>query len=99
MPTEALLTNQIHAILTETLPCFLPGRAKDLSVPFLDPPSDIILHLHLGLQSLHFLSGFSTKMFHLFLFLGYRGGSVVKVLCYKSEGRCFDPNWYQWIFH
>ena len=24
---------KIHAILTETLACFLPGRAKDLSAP------------------------------------------------------------------
>jgi len=24
---------EIHAILTETLSCFLPGRAKDLSAP------------------------------------------------------------------
>jgi hypothetical protein len=24
---------EIHAILTETLACFLPGGAKDLSVP------------------------------------------------------------------
>jgi len=24
---------EIHAILTETLACFLPGRAKDLSTP------------------------------------------------------------------
>ena len=24
---------EIRAILTETLPCFLPGRAKDLSAP------------------------------------------------------------------
>ena len=24
---------EIHAILTETLPCVLPGRAKDLSAP------------------------------------------------------------------
>jgi hypothetical protein len=21
---------------------------------------------------------------------------VVKVLCYKSEGRWFDPRWYHW---
>ena len=27
------------------------------------------------------------------------GGTVVKVLCYKSEGRWFDPSWCQWIFH
>jgi len=24
---------EVHAILTETLACFLPGRAKDLSAP------------------------------------------------------------------
>jgi len=28
-----------------------------------------------------------------------RGCTVVKVLCYKSEGRWFDPTWCQWIFH
>jgi len=28
---------------------------------------------------------------------GDRSGTVVKVLCYKSEGRWFNPN--QWIFH
>jgi len=31
--------------------------------------------------------------------LGDRGSTVVKVLCYKSEGRWFDPSWCQWIFH
>jgi len=30
---------------------------------------------------------------------GVRGGTVVKVLCYKSEGRWLDPSWCQWIFH
>ena len=30
--------------------------------------------------------------------LGDRGSTVVKVLCYKSEGRWFDPCWCQWIF-
>jgi len=29
---------------------------------------------------------------------GDRGGTVVKMLCYKSEGRWFDPNWYHWSF-
>ena len=29
----------------------------------------------------------------------YRGSTVVKVLCYKSEGRWFDSSWCQWIFH
>ena len=27
-----------------------------------------------------------------------RGSTVVKVLCYKSEGRWFDPRWRHWNF-
>jgi len=30
---------------------------------------------------------------------GDLGSTVVKVLCYKSKGRWFDPSWCQWIFH
>ena len=30
---------------------------------------------------------------------GDRGGTVVKVLCYKSEGRWFDTRWCHWNFH
>ena len=33
------------------------------------------------------------------LFVRDRGSTVAKVLCYKSEGRWFDPSWCQWIFH
>ena len=29
---------------------------------------------------------------------GDRGGTVVKVLCYKPEGRWFDPRWCNWNF-
>ena len=29
---------------------------------------------------------------------GDRGGTVVKALCYKSEGRWFDPRWFHWNF-
>ena len=37
--------------------------------------------------------------FRLFnVVVGDRGGTVVKVLCYKSEGRWFDPSWCHWIF-
>ena len=31
--------------------------------------------------------------------VGDRGSTVIKVLCYKSEGRWFDPSWCRWIFH
>jgi hypothetical protein len=30
---------------------------------------------------------------------GDRGSVVDKVMCYKSEGRWFDPSWCHWIFH
>ena len=30
--------------------------------------------------------------------IGYRGSTVIKVLCYKSVGRWFDPSWCHWIF-
>ena len=30
-------------------------------------------------------------------FIRDRGSTVVKELYYKSEGRCFDPSWCQWI--
>jgi len=30
---QGKVPKEIHAILTETLACFLPGRAKDLSAP------------------------------------------------------------------
>ena len=29
---------------------------------------------------------------------GDRGSTVVKVLCYKSEVRWFDPSWCEWNF-
>ena len=29
---------------------------------------------------------------------GDRGSTVVKVLCYKLEGRWFDPSWCHWNF-
>ena len=30
--------------------------------------------------------------------LGDRGSTVVKVLCYKSEGGWFYPRWFHWNF-
>jgi len=33
------------------------------------------------------------------VFYDDRGSTVVKVLCYKSEGRWFDPSWCHCIFH
>jgi len=48
-----------------------------------------------------FQTSFFLMMLHIseFYFEVYRRSTVVKVLCYKSEGRWFDPSWCQWIFH
>jgi len=46
----------------------------------------------------HFLQ-YTVHNFYLHhLLRADRGSTVVKALCYKSEGRCFDPSWCQWIF-
>jgi len=37
-----------------------------------------------------------TSLFYLNA--GVRGSTVVKVLCYKSEGRWFDSRWCNWNF-
>ena len=48
-------------------------------------------------RHLHFESWNSFKVYLKFQFLlhenGDRGSTVVKVLCYKSEGRWFDSRW------
>jgi len=42
----------------------------------------------------------SVQIFTCLRYLpGNRGGTVVKVLCYKSEGQWFDPSWCHWIFY
>jgi hypothetical protein len=38
------------------------------------------------------------KKLESFMKIGGRVGTVVKVLCYKSEGRWFDPRLYHWKF-
>jgi len=41
-PLQGKAPKEIHAILTETLACFLPGRAKELSAPlYIDSISSV----------------------------------------------------------
>jgi len=35
---------------------------------------------------------------YIYIYIGDRGGTVVKVLCYRSEGRRFDFRWGHWDF-
>jgi hypothetical protein len=41
----------------------------------------------------------SLKFIAIYRRCGDRSSTVVKVLRYKSEGRCFDPKWCHGIFH
>ena len=44
------------------------------------------------------LAGNINKILSAYWLTGDRGGTVVKVLRYKSEGRWFDSKWYHWNF-
>ena len=44
------------------------------------------------------LNGRIIEMSFLYDRKGDRSSTVVKVLCYKSEGRWFDPSWCHWNF-
>jgi len=50
-------------------------------------------------QDTHHPTAGTLKKFGRFGRKGDRGGTVVKVLCYKLEGRWFDPTWCHWVFH
>ena len=39
-----------------------------------------------------------NKSLRYYLIIEDRGSTAVKVLCYKSEGRWFDPSWCHWNF-
>ena len=41
VPQQGKTPKEIHTILTETLVCFLPGPAKDLSAPLYNPPPQV----------------------------------------------------------
>ena len=69
---------------------------------FVDPPQCAGFPY---LQRYLFSSVFTDKFVCAFLispkylFLSWdHGGTVFKVLCYKSEGRWFDPSWCHWHF-
>ena len=50
--------------------------------------------------NVHFAGTLSSleKIKQYYMKEGDRGNTVVKVLCYKSEGRWFDSRWCSWNF-
>jgi hypothetical protein len=56
----------------------------------------IIIRMYKKHKIVKYLSNF---VIIILIFLGTAdGGTVVQVLCYKSEGRCFDSRWCDWNF-
>jgi len=68
MPPQGKAPKEIHGILTETLACFLPGQAKDLSAPLYNPPSHTAVKPSVpsGLQAVP-LQGNAPKEIHAIL--------------------------------
>jgi hypothetical protein len=56
---------EIHFILTETLACFLPGRAKDLSAPPVLSHYKLILNTSVGYCFNRRISKVNTSLHHL----------------------------------
>jgi len=99
---------EIHAILTETLACFLPGRAKDLSAPLYNygctnaPHKYIIItlsvfsYLYRHNFSLYLLSNpnYSLLRPNHTLFLNYKNYNLfVAIDIYTGCGRKNSPIW------
>jgi len=61
----------------------------------LEAPVQNVYPVHLGL-GVKFFQRLNKNL--IFPLNGDRGGTVVKVLCYKSEGRWFDSRWCHWNF-
>jgi len=55
----------------------------------------VVLRLYIDKQHV-IIKGVGFKYLHVNL--ADRGGTVVKALCYKSEGRWFKPRWGHWNF-
>ena len=66
------------------------GKVSSLSLA--DPSVKLVSDL---LKKTHF----SFILLVIYVYFGDRSNTMVKVLCYKSEGRWFDPSRCQWIFH
>jgi len=61
--------------------------------------SFIKLNYYIDICLIHRIHVRNTYMTKMRIYLMFIGPCVVKALCYKSEGRWFDPSWCQFIFH
>jgi hypothetical protein len=79
-----------------TLPNFWLEKLRDISYLEYQGKAGRIIVMNFGKYVANFMEYF---MFLLLLYWGTAdGGTVVKVLGYKSEGRWFDSRWCHWKF-
>jgi len=64
-----------------------------------NPLQNLFTVLYLRKYQIFFLLSLPELYPPTYVFVGDRGSTVVKVLCYKSVGRWFGPSWFHWIFH
>jgi len=111
-PGQILLRRFTNSTVSRqaTPPCLLPKtsdqshkhtiRHVSLHTHFLNPPPVSLKPKH----AVYLAACFTEIMLQINfcctpLLFGDRGSTVVKVLCYKSEGCWFDRGWCQWIFY
>ena len=70
---------------------------RDISINFTQEQVSISLSVLSTFLSI-WLSLFIFKILLGIVYARERVGTVAKVLCYKSEGRWFDPSWCHWNF-
>ena len=75
---KAKAPKEIHAILTETLACFLPGRAKDLSAPLcvVYNYKNILIHNSLFIRIISCISSYIFRLVYRAIFR-----PVFRVVC------------------
>jgi hypothetical protein len=77
--------------LLEGLVCPYSDRGIKNPIETFSRKFPLLITIHYVNFSVIYLSSLLSK-------LGDRGSTVVGVLCYKSEGRCFDSRWWHWNF-
>ena len=59
----------------------------------------IYTHIHIYMYIYKYIYTYTYIYMYIYTYMYvYINGTVVKVLCYISEGRWFDPNWGHWNF-
>jgi len=90
------MTPKFRFYLNEWHICTILIKSARLSVKFIANYLASHIYIYIYIYILY------TIYIYIYIYInivGDRGSTVVKLLCYKSEGRWFDPSWCLWILH